>query len=110
MLKNLTEEYIHHFTTKNLSGIESMLADSFILEDPVIKRIESKVEAIKAIKAIFDSCQDLSFSAKNIYVDGNTTLIEFSLKLDSVTLTGVDIIEWSEGKMHQLRAYLDIPK
>lgn len=87
-----------------------MLANDFILEDPVIKRIEGKTEAIKAIKAIFDSCQDLSFSAKNIYVDGNTTLVEFSLKLDNVMLTGVDIIEWSEGKMQQIRAYLDIPK
>jgi hypothetical protein len=110
MLKKLTEDYIAYFTGKNLSGIEMLLADRFVLEDPVVKRIEDKEEALHAIQKIFDSCQTLSFQANNIYQDGNTTLIEFILKLDNTILSGVDIIEWHNGKMQQLRAYLDIPK
>ena len=37
-------------------------------------------------------------------------MIEFMLDLDSVHLEGVDIIDWQERRMRELRAYLDIPK
>lgn len=110
MLKELTEKYIEAFDSKNLDKCAELFTDEFALEDPVVKRIEGKVEVLKAIKGIFDSCARLDFSAKNIYQDGQTTIIEFTLKLDDTTLTGTDIIEWENNKMKELRAYLDIPK
>ena len=110
MLKELTKKYIEAFDSKNLDKCAELFTDDFALEDPVVKRIEGKVEVLKAIKGIFDSCDALDFSAKNIYQDGQTTIIEFILKLDDTTLTGTDIIEWENNKMKELRAYLDIPK
>lgn len=110
MLKKLTKEYIQHFSSKNLSGISEMMLDNFILEDPAVIKIEGKADALNAISNIFNSCQLLSFEADNVYVDGQTTLIEFTLRVDSTILKGVDIIEWNQGKMQHLRAYLDIPK
>jgi len=110
MLKELTEQYIEAFDSKDLTKCAELFTDDFALEDPVVKRIEGKVEVLKAIKSIFDSCDRLSFEAKNIYQDGQTTIIEFVLKLDGTTLTGIDIIEWKDNKMKELRAYLDVPK
>ncbi|NBK99744.1 MAG: nuclear transport factor 2 family protein [Erysipelotrichia bacterium] len=110
MLKELTKKYIDAFSNKNLNGCAELFKDDFALEDPVVKRIEGKEEVLKAIKGIFDSCDTLSFSAKNIYQDDQTTIIEFLLKLDDTILTGTDIIEWQDGKIKELRAYLDIPK
>lgn len=111
MLKELTQQYINAFDAKNLDTISALLSETFALEDPVVKRIEGKLEVLKAIQGIFDSCSELSFSAKNIYQDQTTTIIEFVLQLDDTVLTGTDIIEWNEqNKMHELRAYLDIPK
>lgn len=110
MLKELTKKYIEAFDSKDLDKCAELFTNHFALEDPVVKRIEGKVEVLKAIKGIFDSCTRLDFSAKNIYQDGNTTIIEFTLKLDDTTLTGTDIIEWENNKMKELRAYLDIPK
>jgi ketosteroid isomerase-like protein len=110
MLKELTKKYIEAFDSKNLDKCAELFTDDFALEDPVVKRIERKVEVLKAIKGIFDSCTRLDFSAKNIYQDGQTTIIEFVLKLDDTVLTGTDIIEWENNKMKELRAYLDIPK
>jgi limonene-1,2-epoxide hydrolase len=110
MSKQLTEQYIRAFGAKDLDAVAALLADGFALEDPVVKRIEGKSQALAAIKGIFDGCQALSFKAKRIYADGDTTFIEFTLDLDAVHLEGVDIIEWRGGKMHELRAYLDIPK
>ena len=110
MLKELTINYIEAFDNKDLKKISELITDDFSLEDPVVKRIEGKKEVLEAIKAIFDSCDSLNFEAKNIYVDDQTTIIEFILKLDDTILTGIDIIEWEDNKMKELRAYLDIPK
>ncbi|MCT7581809.1 nuclear transport factor 2 family protein [Aliarcobacter butzleri] len=110
MLKKLTKNYIEAFNSKDLDSCAELFSDDFALEDPVVRRIEGKVEVMKAIKSIFDSCTTLDFSAKNIYQDSQTTIIEFVLKLDDTVLTGTDIIEWEDNKMKELRAYLDIPK
>lgn len=42
MLKGLTKKYITAFNDKNLKEIAILLNDNFILEDPVVKRIEGK--------------------------------------------------------------------
>ena len=110
MLKKLTQEYIKAFDNKDIEAVSLLLTEDFILEDPVVKRIEGKENVLKAILGIFDSCNTLSFSSKNIYEDAKTTIIEFTLKLDDTILTGTDIIEWENNKMKELRAYLDIPK
>ncbi len=110
MLKELTQKYIEAFNNKDLDKCAELFTDDFTLEDPVVKRIEGKDEALKALKGIFESCSTLNFSSKNIFQDGQTTIIEFILKLDDTILTGSDIIEWEDNKMKELRAYLDIPK
>jgi len=110
MLKELTKKYIEAFSSKDLKKCAELFTNEFSLEDPIVKRIEKKEEVLKAIKDIFDSCTTLDFSAKNIYQDNQTTIIEFILKLDDTVLSGTDIIEWEDNKMKELRAYLDIPK
>ena len=110
MLKELTKKYIEAFDSKDLDKCAQLFTNDFTLEDPVVKRIEGKEEVLQAINGIFDSCTTLDFSAKNIYQDNQTTIIEFTLKLDDTILTGTDIIEWENNKMKELRAYLDIPK
>ncbi|MDN5104882.1 nuclear transport factor 2 family protein [Aliarcobacter butzleri] len=110
MLKELTKNYIEAFDSKNLEKCAELFIEDFALEDPAVKRIEGKYKVLKAIRYIFDSCSNLDFSAKNIYQDNQTTIIEFVLKLDDIVLTGIDIIEWEGNKMKELRAYLDIPK
>lgn len=110
MLKNLTKAYIKAFNDRNLESVGALLDEDFILQDPAVKRIEGKQKALEAVESIFSSCKNLSFSAKNIYEDGQTTFIEFILKLDEVRLEGVDILEWQGDKIKELRAYLDLPK
>ena len=108
-LRELTEEYVKKFSDKDLGGIAKMLHQDFVLEDPVVKRVEGKYHSLKAIEKLFKN-EKLSFSAKNVFVDGETSIIEFELLLGDSNLKGVDIIQWKDGKMQELRAYLDIPK
>ncbi|HEB9328855.1 TPA: nuclear transport factor 2 family protein [Campylobacter coli] len=110
MLKELTKKYICAFNDRSLKEISDLLNDNFALEDPIVKRIEGKDKCLSVINNIFVSCKKLNFSAKNIFQDKNITFIEFILMLDEVRLEGVDIIEWQDGKIVELRAYLDIPK
>jgi hypothetical protein len=109
MLKQLTEQYVLAFNKKDLATIEMMLANNFSLEDPVVKRVEGKGPALDAIAKIFAGCHSLAFVAKGVYVDGKTSLIEFSLDLDSTHIEGVDIIVWDGVLMESMRAYLNLP-
>ena len=110
MLKELTIQYIKAFDNKDINEVAELLSEDFALEDPAVKRVEGKENVLQAIQGIFDSCEKLSFIAKNIYQDNQTTIIEFELRLDDTILTGTDIIEWEENKLKEMRAYLDIPK
>jgi hypothetical protein len=110
MLKQRTEQYIHAFNKKDLAAIGLMLAPEFSLEDPVVKRIEGRVASLEAIAKIFEGCRSLVFAAKGIYVDGNTSLIEFTLDLDSIRIEGVDVIVWDGTLMRSMRAYLNSPR
>lgn len=108
MLKDLTRAYVAAFDARDADACAALMADDFALEDPVVKRIEGRAAAMDAVRGIFASCQSLSFVARNIYQDGDTTLIEFVLTIDGKVLTGMDLIEWQDGKMRELRAYLDV--
>ena len=96
------------FDAKDLQGCAALMHDSFALEDPIVKRVEGKEAVLAVVAGMFESIADLQFRARNIFVDGNTSLIEFALTADGKVLTGVDVIEWRDGKMTELRAYLDV--
>ncbi|EIY6495413.1 nuclear transport factor 2 family protein [Campylobacter lari] len=110
MIKKLTEKYIKAFNDKDLEVIKILLSDDFILEDPIVKKVKGKQKCLEVIIGIFKNYNKLNFSAKNIYIDGNISCIEFILKLDDIVLQGVDILEFNGKKIKELRAYLDIPK
>ena len=67
MLRELTKKYITAFNDKNLKEIANLLNDNFVLEDPVVKRIEGKDKCLLAIQNIFKSCKELNFSAKKYF-------------------------------------------
>ena len=110
MLKQLTEQYITAFDQKKIHAVANLLSDTVVLEDPVIKRLEGKSSVINFVTGLFNDCSTLSFSAKNIFVDGNTTIIEFILIIDDLELKGTDIIQWDGVLIAEIRAYLDVPK
>ncbi len=110
MSRPFTEAYIAAFTAKDIDAVGRLLADDVALEDPVVKRLEGKPAVLAAVANIFASCASLAFRAKNIFVDGDVSIIEFTLDLDATHLEGADIIVWRDGRIAELRAYLDIPK
>ncbi|WP_372768509.1 nuclear transport factor 2 family protein [Pseudoalteromonas sp.] len=101
-----TKAYVEAFNSKSLSDIEELISDNFSLTDPA-GTVNGKQSVLEYIKNIFIEHEQLSFTAKNIIVDSNISLIEFELTLNDEKLVGTDLIKWNnDNKMIQMDAYL----
>lgn len=105
-LASLTRQYVQFFNSRNLSGVAALMTEDFILEDPTVKQIRGKNLARNYLKKLFEEFPALEFNAKHIIADDTRSVIEFSLSLGGKILKGADVIEWKQGKMTELRAYL----
>jgi len=104
-LRQLTLDYIAAFDQRNVEALSALLHDDIVLEDPA-GRFAGKATVLKYISGIFDAIKDLSFSAQEIIVESPRSVIEFRLVLDGKVLVGTDVIEWRDGQLAVLRAYL----
>ena len=94
------------FNTKDIVTLANLLSDNIKLIDPDVD-ITGKDNVIEMLKALFSKYDSLQFESKDIFVDGNTTIIEFTLKLNGELVSGVDIIEWDQEKrIASFKAYL----
>ena len=105
-LRKLTWDYVAAFNARNLDKVGSFFAEEFELTDPEVTAITPKGNVLNYIKNLFDAHDNLHFEAHNIIVDGNTSVIHFTLKLGKLVLDGVDIITWKSNKMLNMKAYL----
>ena len=105
-IRKLTEKYVSAFDARDLDKVASFLADDFELTDPEVKELTPKKDVLQYIEDLFVSKETLSFRAHNIFVDGNTSVIHFTLKLDSLILDGVDLVTWNADRMTHMTAYL----
>jgi hypothetical protein len=106
LLHRLTETYVKFFDTKNLAGIAAMLREDAVLSDPAVQGLSGRGAILDYVRNLYRDQPDLSFTAQNIWVDGQISMIEFSLTLGTQTMVGVDVIEWHGRQIGQLRAYL----
>ena len=109
-LRKLTQEYIVAFNTRDLDKVGSLLAEEFELTDPEVTALAPKSEVLKYIKGLFDAHDILRFEARSILVDGNLSVIHFTLRLGETILDGVDVIAWMGQKMVRMEAYLTLRK
>jgi dTDP-glucose pyrophosphorylase len=104
-IRKLTDNYIQSFNRKRLADIIGMLHNDVILVDPE-NDIQGINNASKMLENLFSSVNDLSFFAKNVFIENKTSIIEFELKLDQKLCRGIDVINWSDNKIKSLNAYL----
>ncbi|MDA9230951.1 nuclear transport factor 2 family protein [Rickettsiales bacterium] len=106
-LRGKTEEYIKAFDNKNLEEVSKFFNQDSILFDPANPRgVKGKNNIMAMIDGIFKDHDRLSFVDKNIFIDQNTSIIEFEIALNEKKLVGVDLIEWDGSFIKELRAYL----
>lgn len=102
----LTSEYVKAFDSRDLVKIEELMSENFSLTDPTVANLQPKSEVLNYIKSLFDGNDSLSFHAHQIIVDGNVSVIHFTLSLGEIILDGVDVIVWQNGQLFSMHAYL----
>jgi hypothetical protein len=102
-IKNLTLAYIKSFNDKSIDQVLMLADEDIYLKDPS-NEFFNKSQFQSFLEVFFEN--DISFSAKQIMCEGNTSVIHFDLKVNDKILNGVDIIKWEDGKMVSLIAYL----
>ncbi len=106
-LINLTNCYIEHFQNKNIDAIGELMVNEFVLKDPN-GVFSGKVGALRYLEGLFVSSNKISFEPISVrYLEPNSTLIEFKLRIDEIIFEGVDLISWKDQRMNFLTAYLN---
>lgn len=104
-LKDLSQTFAGAFSQKNINDIGNLMHENFRLFDPVLRNLSGRDNVLRAMQKDFNKFQDIQYIAKNIYQDGNTTIIDFEIRLDDILLRGVDIMKWEQEKMVSLDCY-----
>jgi len=102
-IKNLTLAYIKSFNDKSIGQVLMLVDEDIYLKDPS-SEFFNKSQFQSFLEGFFEN--DISFSAKQVICEDNTSVIHFDLKVNDKTLNGVDIIKWEDGKIVSLIAYL----
>tara|TARA_Y100000389_G_C17462898_1_gene523159 strand:- start:3152 stop:3517 length:366 start_codon:yes stop_codon:yes gene_type:complete len=109
-LYKLTDYYFDNFEKKNILALSDMFDDEIFLFDPIIKRVNGKANVINVNKRIFDSCNKIKFTKKEIFIDQRKMIAtgEVEFFCDEKKINVVDIIAYSESlKIISIKAYLD---
>jgi ketosteroid isomerase-like protein len=108
-IKELTLLFAKYFTAKDVDGIGSLLTDNFSLFDPALKWLHGKKAVLDVLKKQFKETSRVSYEVENCFQDGVATILEFKITLDELILHGVDLIQWENQKMAELRCYYNPP-
>ena len=105
-IRKLTRAYVAAFDARDLDAVDALLANDFSLTDPSVTGLTPKSAVLKFIGGLFEENDRLSFAAHQILADGDMSVIHFTLTLNDAVLDGVDVIEWKDGMMISMNAYL----
>ena len=105
-LRELTQQYVSAFNAKDIDGVAELLSENFHLTDPSFTRLGPREKALEYIHGIFKTNSLLRFEANTILVGNDKSAIHFILTLDKIIYDGIDLIEWEQGKMILMHAYL----
>ncbi|WGW06065.1 nuclear transport factor 2 family protein [Tropicibacter oceani] len=105
-IRTLTAAYVAAFDARDLDKVAGFLAEGFQLTDPEVTALTPKPAVLDYIKGLFDAHPGLSFVAHRVLVDGDASVIHFTLTLGETVLDGVDVIAWDGDKMTSMQAYL----
>lgn len=106
-LLSLTNSYISAFNRKDIHKISTLLNSNFRLKESGAPAIIGREACLHFMAELFSTNETLNFIAKDVYVSSSTSVIHFDLKLIDKCISGVDIIEWKNGEILSVHAYLD---
>ena len=106
LLTKLTYKYIDAFNKKDIKNILKLFDKNSVLDEINKSKFEGKDNICKLFETIFKS-NIIKLDVINLEIaqQTQTSIIEFSLKINEQTFLGVDIINWEFNKIKRLTAY-----
>ncbi len=108
-VKELTLQFAECFNNKDAEGIRTLLAEDFVLYDPVLKCVRGRENGAKVFQKQLSETERVAYEVLHAYEEGDTGILEFKITMDQEVFEGVDFLRWEEGKMVELRCYFSPP-
>ena len=105
-IRALTQGYGASFDARDIDAVANYFAPDFVLTDPEVTNLTPMAAARDYVGGLFDANPALSFVAHNIVVDGDISVIHFTLTMSDTVLDGIDLIRWQGAHMAAMHAYL----
>lgn len=105
-----TSHYAAAFGQRDLPGVARLLAADVVLSEPA--GIFHGPAVLDFVRNLFETHPGLVFETVRIHVVSPTiSVMEFRLELGVRQFEGVDILEWNQGRIRNIRAYVQqMPK
>ena len=83
--------------TRNVSGLDALIADNAVFHSPVVHTPQvGKERVLRYLTAAFSVFFVDSFRYVRELVGGNDAVLEFVVEIDGISVNGVDMIRWDD--------------
>ena len=83
--------------TRNVSGLDALIADNAVFHSPVVHTPQvGKERVLRYLTAAFSVFFVDSFRYVRELVGDNDAVLEFVLEIDGISINGVDMIRWDD--------------
>lgn len=103
-----TKAYAMAVHTKNYEACLDLYNEDAIMSDPLVSDLTPKSAIAAFYKAQFEMPLDhFAFKVKRVFQSGDTSFLEFTMEINDTVNSGVDVIDWKNGKIQKLYAYVN---
>jgi hypothetical protein len=108
MLSGPIEMWHHLVENRDTRGLDALLADEAVFYSPVVHTPQvGKAITKKYLAAAFRVFFNESFRYVRELKGNRDAILEFEVKLDGITVNGVDMIKWNDaGKITEFKVML----
>jgi SnoaL-like domain len=108
MLSGPIEMWHHLVENRDTQGLDALLADEAVFYSPVVHTPQvGKAITKKYLAAAFHVFFNESFRYVRELKGNRDAILEFEVKLDGITVNGVDMIKWNDaGKITEFKVML----
>ena len=94
--------------TRNVSGLDALIADNAVFHSPVVHTPQvGKERVLRYLTAAFSVFFVDSFRYVRELVGDNDAVLEFVLEIDGISVNGVDMIRWDDdGKIVEFKVMI----
>lgn len=91
------EKWHEMVASKDMSALEALLAEDAVFHSPVVHTPQKGRELV----ALYLRSADKVFFGNNFryereIIDGHNAVLEFSCKMDGISVNGIDMISWND--------------